>query len=302
MLDYATLVVTLILLTTVGLDLRPADFARVRERPGMVAAGVLGPPLLLPSVAVGVIAWLEPPPTLASSLLLLACCPTGGISNTYSYLARASVALSVTLTAVSCALAVVTIPGTALVVDRLWHHAMPIAVPLRALAGQVIFAIALPIAAGMGIRARWPVFAERSNATLQRVGFLLLACLLALVFSGTFGVVTLDLVPGVVLSLAFILGAFAVGGVTALAFGGTPADGFTLSTEFATRNIAVATALALSFGTFDLALFCALYFVCELPILLVAAFAFRRLYAVPSLAGSASTRDAEPSATGGPAR
>ena len=59
--DLGTLVVTLILLTTVGLDLRPADFARVRAQPGMVAAGVLVPPLVLPSVAVGLIAWLEPP-------------------------------------------------------------------------------------------------------------------------------------------------------------------------------------------------------------------------------------------------
>ena len=277
--DHGTLVVTLILLTTVGLDLRPADFARVRAQPGMVAAGVLVPPLVLPSVAVGLIAWLEPAPLLASGLLLLACCPAGGISNTYSYLARASVALSVTLTAVSCALAAITIPVTAFVVEHVWHHAMAIAVPFRALVTQVLLAIALPIGTGMAIRARWPAASERWNPALQRVGFLLLACLLALTFSGSLGGVTLDLAPGATLAVAFALAAFAVGGTIALVFGASPADRFTLSTEFATRNVAIATALALSLGGFDLALFGALYFVCEAPILLVAAFVFRRAFA-----------------------
>ena len=43
-------------------------------------------------------------------LACVAVCPIGGISNTYSYLARASTALSVTLTGVSSLLSVVTIP------------------------------------------------------------------------------------------------------------------------------------------------------------------------------------------------
>ena len=118
-----------------------------------------------------------------------------------------------TLTAVSCALAVITIPVTAFIVEHVWHHAMAIAVPFRALVTQVLLAIALPIGTGMAIRA----LARRLGA----------------------------LEPGPAADRALV-------------FGASPADRFTLSTEFATRNVAIATALALALGGFDLALFGAL--------------------------------------------
>jgi BASS family bile acid:Na+ symporter len=64
----------------------------------------------------------RPSPDLQAALLLVAACPIGGISNTYSYLAGASTALSVTLTACSSLLAVITIPALALVFGAALGH------------------------------------------------------------------------------------------------------------------------------------------------------------------------------------
>jgi ACR3 family arsenite efflux pump ArsB len=64
-----------------------------------------------------------------------------------------------------------------------------------------------------------------------------------------------------------------VGGVT----GAACPDRFTLATEFATRNIAVATAIAVTLaGHVEFALFATTYFLTEAPLMLGAVMLFRR--------------------------
>ena len=111
MTDIAVPVVTFAMLTSVGMHLRSDDFARTIRQRTVVLTGLLLPILVLPVVALGLIRILEPPPAVAGSLLLVAACPIGGISNFYSALARASAALSVTLTGLSCLLAALTSPS-----------------------------------------------------------------------------------------------------------------------------------------------------------------------------------------------
>ena len=78
-LEIAVPVITILALLAVGLDLTQADFAKVRQRPGIVAAGLLSPLVMLPPLAVGLIAVFDPPPAVQGGLLLIAACPIGGI-------------------------------------------------------------------------------------------------------------------------------------------------------------------------------------------------------------------------------
>ena len=94
------------------MDLTVAHFDRVRRRPVMLAAGLVAPVVILPALALLLDRLsAKPPAHVAAGLLLVAACPIGGISNTYSYLAQASTALSVALTTLSSALAALTIPA-----------------------------------------------------------------------------------------------------------------------------------------------------------------------------------------------
>jgi ACR3 family arsenite efflux pump ArsB len=71
---------------------------------------------------------------------------------------------------------------------------------------------------------------------------------------------------------SFLAGWF-VGGVT----GASRPDRFTLATEFATRNIAVAPAIAVTLaGRIEFALFATTYFLTEAPLMLCAIVLFRR--------------------------
>jgi len=106
---YIGLALTVIMLG-MGLVLRAEDFKRVLENPLLVGAAALFQYTLMPFYgwALGRLFDLSQP--LAVGLIIVACCPGGTASNVICYLARANVALSVSMTAVSTLLAVIATP------------------------------------------------------------------------------------------------------------------------------------------------------------------------------------------------
>src|SRR5699024_1153547 len=99
-----------VVMFTMGLTLRPADFALVVRRPLPVLLGVGAQYVIMPLVALLVATVLGLPPALAAGVVLVGCAPGGTASNVVSYLARGDVALSVTMTSISTLLAPVLTP------------------------------------------------------------------------------------------------------------------------------------------------------------------------------------------------
>ena len=110
-IDISIPILVFFTMIVVGLDLTIDYFGRVMRKPRAVVIGTLGQFVLLPLVAILLIYTLKPKPNILSGILLIAACPGGAISNFYVYLARSNTALSVTLTAVSCILAAITMPA-----------------------------------------------------------------------------------------------------------------------------------------------------------------------------------------------
>jgi bile acid:Na+ symporter, BASS family len=275
-LDVAAPGIAFTLLMAVGLDLTPADFARVRRVPSVVAAGLLVPPLVLPALALALVGWLEPAPFVEAGLLLVAVCPIGGISNTYSYLARASTALSVTLTGLSSAIAVGTIPVVTRAFEGVLREPFRADAPVSMLVAQLVFILALPIALGMFIHRRWPGWASVHRPTVQRLAIALLAMLLLLVFTVEHERARSELPEVVLIAAVFVTASFIVGWLTGAAVRASSADRFTLASEFATRNVAIATAIAVTLlGRTEFAVFASVYFLTELPLMLAAVAAWR---------------------------
>jgi bile acid:Na+ symporter, BASS family len=236
---------------------------------------VLAPVLVLPLLALGMLAVFEPGATTAGGLLLVASCPIGGISNAYSYLARASPALSVTLTTLSSALAFGTIPavswGFEQVLGRPLQFSAPAILPL-----QLVLLVLLPVVLGMWIRMRWPDVAMRRRDSVRQAAFGALAALLVIVIARDVDAFLDGLTETVPLALVFVVASFATGLGVGAVIGAPPADRFTLAAEFATRNVAVATAIAVTLlNQSAFALFGAAYFLTELPLLLLAVAVYR---------------------------
>jgi len=276
-IDVTIPAITFLLLMAVGLFLTPADFLRVRRRPLIVAVGLVGPLVLLPLVAIGLILWFRPDEATEAGLLLVAVCPIGGISNTYSYLARASTALSVTLTGVSSLLSVLTIPIITGWFEGVVGHPLGFRAPAGLLVAQLLLMLALPIGTGMFVRHRAPAFADRHARFFQRAAFGGLAALILFVVWQQYGAFVSSLRLAVPMSAAFVLASFAVGAGAAMVARASREDGFTLAAEYATRNVAIATAIAVTLlGRIDFAVFATIYFLTELPLMLLIIAAFRR--------------------------
>jgi BASS family bile acid:Na+ symporter len=275
--DLGVPAIAFLVLLGVGLDLAPADFARVRRQPRVVAVGLVGPLLVLPPLALLLVVLFAPSADLQTGLLLVAACPIGGISTTYSYLAGASTALSISLTASSSLLAVVTIPILGRVFGAVLGQGMGLTAPLPLIVAQLLLMLALPVSLGMWARFRHPALALRSQRYLKAVGFGGLAALLLAIVASDPVLFVNGLRSTVPLAAMFVAASFVAGWLVGRAAGTSPQDRFTLATEFATRNVAVAASIAVTLaGRVEFAVFAMTYFLTELPLMLAAIAVFRR--------------------------
>ncbi len=99
-----------VIMLGMGLTLKPEDFKLVFETPKWVLTGAL-----LQFTVMPLFGWLlgyvfDLPLPYAVGLIIVASCPGGTASNVISFLAKANVALSVTMTAVSTLLAIILTP------------------------------------------------------------------------------------------------------------------------------------------------------------------------------------------------
>ncbi|HEY0740471.1 MAG TPA: bile acid:sodium symporter family protein [Chryseosolibacter sp.] len=90
-----------IIMFGMGTGLSLKDFARVVRMPKGVIAGVMCHYLIMPMVAFMITKIFRFPDEIAAGIILIGSCPNGLASNVMTYLARANLALSVTLTAIS---------------------------------------------------------------------------------------------------------------------------------------------------------------------------------------------------------
>ena len=251
------------LMFVVGLQLVPDDFRRVFAAPRAVVGGTLGQLLLLPLMTWAVVVVLEVPPVFAAGALLLAATPGAGMSNVMAAVAGADVALSVTLTAVSSLLAVVTLPALAAVGIRFFiGDALEVEVPVGAMVQQLVTYLAIPIGLGMWVRARRPEASKRYVSVANRaavVGVLVLTAMGALAGGSSlpggleFFVAALAALLWTVFAMAL---GFGMGSILAL----DRDQRFTFVIEFSARNLALTIIIAVAaLGRLDMGLFAGVY-------------------------------------------
>lgn len=284
-IDVVVPAITFTLLLGVGCDLRKAEFRRLFHKPGVVLSGLLLPLILLPTLAVGLIAAFQPPASVAAGLLLVAACPIGGISNLYSHLARASTALSVTLTGLSCLLALLTIPILGAVYEQALDHPLGLTAPIPLLLGQLLLMLLIPVSLGMWVARRRPELVERHRAALRGWSLVALGALLTLIMASDLDRFVGELPTTVPLAAAFVTASFIVGWAAGRLVRADAKDRFTLAAEFATRNVAVATTLAVTLlHRVEFATFATTYVLVEAPLLLFAVAVFRARLSPASVA------------------
>ncbi len=84
-----------------GTSMSPRDFAAVFRQPRAVAAGLLAQLTIMPLVGYFLAVVSGLPPEIAAGIILVGCSPSGVASNVMAYLARANLALSITITSIA---------------------------------------------------------------------------------------------------------------------------------------------------------------------------------------------------------
>jgi BASS family bile acid:Na+ symporter len=134
-----------------GMTLTVADFARVASRPAAVLAGVVAQFTIMPAAAWAIARAFELPAAFAVGLILVGCCPGGTASNVVTSIARADVALSVTMTTCSTLAAVALTP----LLTQLFAGTLVEVDPLGLLR-STLQVVVLPVAAGVTLKRLAP--------------------------------------------------------------------------------------------------------------------------------------------------
>ena len=278
LVDIAIPVVVIMMMFVVGLELSLEDFRRIHGYPKPVLVGTAGQLIILPVIAAVLAFVLDPPRHIVAGMVLVAACPGGAISNYYVYLARANVALSVTLTAVTTVLAFVTLPVlTALGFKLLLDQQEAIPIPVGDMMSQLFVVLLLPTAAGMWVRHRWMAWVKRHGNLLRQLSLGGLVLLIAFIIQDQAQNLATQIGELFLTAVPFTLFAMAAGMVIGRGLGLSSRDRFCFVVEYAARNLAVATVVGASLlGQTEFVLFAAAFFLIQVPLMLVA-IAFQRL-------------------------
>jgi bile acid:Na+ symporter, BASS family len=157
-----------VIMLGMGLSLTLADFKRVVVFPKATFVGLFGQLILLPLVAYSILKLIELPPALAVGVMLLAFCPGGPTSNLLSNLARADLALSITLTAISSMITVFTIPVLVnLAMEHFIGEGKYVELPVVKTMLQILVITVIPVSIGMVIKWKFPASAQRAEQPVK---------------------------------------------------------------------------------------------------------------------------------------
>jgi len=222
-----------------GLTLTPADFSGVLKRPRAVAAGSILQFTIMPSLAWVLARAFSLSPEEALGVVLVGSCPGGTASNVLSYLARADVALSVTLTAVTTIAAPLATPALVYFLAGEW-----IQVPVAGLFFGAVEIIVLPVLAGVSLRAALGERVDRIVPALAPATSAVIALIIAIILAGAKGSLGAAVLPlAAAVALHNGLG-FALGYWLARAARQEEQSARTISIEVGIQNSGLAVALA----------------------------------------------------------
>jgi quinoprotein glucose dehydrogenase len=191
-----------IIMFGMGTELSLQEFRNVVRMPKGILIGVICHYTIMPLVSFAVAGLFHFPSEITAGIILVGCCPSGLASNVMSYLAKANLALSVSVTAISTLLAPFLTP---LLMKALAGQYIDI--HLGAMIWDITQIVIIPIAAGLGfhylVRGRFTwldkamplismagitliivVITAAGRDSLLRVGLLLIAATLVQNFAG----------------------------------------------------------------------------------------------------------------------
>ena len=160
---------------SLGLNLRISDFTRIFTQPKDLIIGLFSQIIILPIVAfILIIFYPNLPVELAVGVMILAAVPGGATSNFFTSLAKGDVALSISLTALTSLICIITIPFIA-VYSYNYFVGTKIDVSILQKSLELFAIVTVPTILGMLVNSFFNSFALNFESKAKVISIVLLA-------------------------------------------------------------------------------------------------------------------------------
>ena len=158
----------MIIMFGMGLSLIFSDFKRVLIFPKAVFVGLVSQIIILPLIGFLIATSLNLSPTIAIGIMLLAACPGGATSNLLTHLAKGDLALSITLTAISSLLSIISIPFIVqFALAYFGDQTQLVSIDALTMVKQLMVIIIIPVGIGMLIKSKYSKFADKMEKPVK---------------------------------------------------------------------------------------------------------------------------------------
>lgn len=176
----------------VALGITVDDFKRLFKNPKILLTGIVSQFFLLPLVTFIFIKLVNPMPSIALGMMMVAACPGGNISNFMTQLAKGNAALSISLTAFATLLSLVMTPFNLHFWGNLYAPTAEIlekvALDPWELVKLVSLILGVPLIIGIWFRKSRPNSAIKLSKILKPVSLVIFVIFIIIAFSDNFDI------------------------------------------------------------------------------------------------------------------
>jgi BASS family bile acid:Na+ symporter len=174
----------------IALDLNYKQFREVISKPKSLIIGMVSQFVLLPAVTFLLVKIINPSPAVALGMILVAACPGGNVSNFISSLAKANVALSISMTAFATIAAIILTPANFALWGSLYVKSSPLLRPLEIDPVQmfltVLILMGIPITLGILFTRYFPATAKKILKPFRIFSFFAFIAFIIMAFANNF--------------------------------------------------------------------------------------------------------------------
>lgn len=193
----------------IGAVLQTEDFRRIVQRPMIVLIGTATQYTLMPLVAYAIANILDLDPQIAVGLILTASAPGAMSSSVVSYVAKADLAYSVSLTTVSTLLAPFATPGLTYLLAG-----SKLDVPVGSMLIDVLLLVIVPLFVGFGVRHFFTRRVERISAVFPAISVTFIALICSWTIAANretlLGMTGMLLTVGVLMNILGLIGGYLI--------------------------------------------------------------------------------------------
>jgi len=180
----------------VALGIKVDHFKNIVKSPKSFITGFISQTFLLPAFTFLLVILLNPTPTVALGMILVAACPGGNVSNFITSMAKGNVALAVSLTAISTLAAIFFTPFNFAFWGNLYIHfynahgvsglLRPLEIDKYQMFQTVFILLGIPVFLGLFISRKFPLLTKRIIKPINRGSLLFFVIMVITMLSANF--------------------------------------------------------------------------------------------------------------------